>query len=96
LAPAVCVPAASFAAIYADSAPPAASQVAEYRHSRAVDSADYLYGNTASDSFRNLAPDDNYHDISPQILSNSQKFPGTAIAIPPKILTACSCGAPRY
>jgi hypothetical protein len=48
LAPAVFGPAASFAAIFADSAPQAASVVADYRRSRGVDSADYLYDDTAA------------------------------------------------
>ncbi|HEY3395489.1 MAG TPA: hypothetical protein VGK58_22500 [Lacipirellulaceae bacterium] len=65
LAPAVFGPAASFAAIYADSAPPAAAVDAEYRHSCAVHSADDLDDDTALNLFRNLAPDDDYRINTP-------------------------------
>jgi hypothetical protein len=81
LAPAVFVPAASLAAIIADSAPLAASVDAKYRHSGAVDSADDFPSDTASVLLRNLAADVNYHNIRPQILSNNQEFPGTENAV---------------
>jgi hypothetical protein len=90
------VPAASFAAIYVDSAPPAVSLVAEYRHSRAVNSADDLPSDTASNSFRNLAPNDDYHDIRPQILSNNQKFPGTENAVLLEYCPLAHAVPPRY